>query len=68
MNASMEKHFQVAVYLMLVFFFVDYACDALVSLHITAIKIGGSTAHDAYVSFFGVALGIARGMLPDTKT
>ena len=68
MNASMESHFQIAVYLMLVFFVVDLASDLLQALHIVPIKIGGSTARDGFMQFFGLAMGIGRGMLPDGKT
>lgn len=54
----------VCLYLMLLFFFVDLGTSALTALHITAVQIGGGEAHDAYIAFFGIALGIFRGMTP----
>lgn len=63
-DATMETHFKVCLYLMLLFFFVDLGTSALLALHITEVQIGGGESHDAYIAFFGIALGIFRGMTP----
>jgi hypothetical protein len=63
-DGTQEQHFVVCLYLMLLFFFVDMGTSALVALHITTMQIGGGEAHDAYIAFFGIALGIFRGMTP----
>lgn len=63
-DSTMEQHFLICIYLMLLFFFVDLGTSALTALHITSVQIGGGEAHDAYIAFFGIALGIFRGMTP----
>lgn len=63
-NPSAEQHFLICLYLMLLFFFVDLGTSALLALHITEVQIGGGESHDAYIAFFGIALGIFRGMTP----
>lgn len=62
---TQEAHFQMCLMLMILFFFVDLGTSALVAFHMTTAQIGGGTAHDAYVAFFGISLGIFRGMQPD---
>ncbi len=61
-SGTMEQHFQICVFLMVFFFCVDLATDALVAFHLTAVKIGGTRAADTFLALFGVALGIFRGM------
>lgn len=64
---SMEQHFQVSLYLMLFFFFVDYAADGLFVIGLTPAKIGNSLARDSFMAFFGIAMGILRGMSGEQK-
>ncbi len=64
-SGSMEQHFLLCVYLMVLFFFVDLATDALLAFHLTTVKIGGTRAADTFLALFGVALGIFRGMNAD---
>lgn len=54
-----------AIFLMLFFFVVDLGLQLLFELKITPEVVGGQSAHDAYLSFFGIAMGILRGMVPD---
>jgi hypothetical protein len=63
-DSTVEAHFMICLYLMIFFFLVDLGTSALVALHITMVQIGGGEAHDAYIAFFGIALGIFRGMTP----
>ncbi len=64
---TMEQHFQVSLYLMLFFFCVDYAADSLVAFGLTTVKIGGTLGRDSFLAFFGVAIGIFRGMSGEQK-
>ena len=61
-SGSMEQHFLLSIYLMLFFFLADYATDALVAFKLTTVKIGSTLARDSFLAFFGVAIGIFRGM------
>ena len=63
-KCSMEEHLWLCVRLMLFFFLLDYTAEVLLAFKVTTIKIGGAVAHDAYIAFFGLAMGIFRGMLP----
>jgi hypothetical protein len=47
--------------LMLLFFFVELVSDALVARGILSVKIASPIAHDSFIAFFGVTLGIFRG-------
>ena len=62
-----EKHFNLVVLLMLFFFTVNYAGDVLFAMGLTSVKVGGNVAHDAFLAFFGVAMGIFRGLMPIDK-
>jgi hypothetical protein len=67
-NSDLEAHFKLCVYLMLFFFGVDFMSDALVQFGLTHSKIMGGTAHDTFMAFFGIAIGIFRGMsVPNQK-
>lgn len=63
----MEQHFQVSLYLMLFFFCVDYAADAMFVMGLTTAKVGNSLARDSFLAFFGIAIGIFRGMSGEQK-
>lgn len=64
-SGSMEQHFLLCVYLMVFFFCVDLATDALLAFGMTTTKIGGTRSADTFLALFGVALGIFRGMNAD---
>ncbi len=66
MKQTQQAHFLLMIYLMLFFFLVDLGTQTLYAFHLTAAQIGGTLAHDAYLAFFGIALGIFRGMTPDS--
>lgn len=59
-----EKHFQIMIYLMLVFFCVNMGLEIMASVKIAVAPSAIATAHDAFLSFFGVAIGMFRGMTP----
>jgi hypothetical protein len=59
-----EKHFQIMIYLMLVFFCVDMGFEIAQGLKILSAPIAINTAHDAFLTFFGIAVGMFRGMVP----
>lgn len=67
MKDNTEGHFRIMIYLMLVFFFMDYGADALFAIGITARKIGGDHALEAFKACFFVAMGIFRGMSPESR-
>lgn len=66
-SGTMESHFQICIYLMVIFFVADLATDALIAFKVTSVKIGGTRAADTFLALFGVALGIFRGMHGDSK-
>ena len=63
---DMEKHFLLMVGLMLLFFFMSIGADALVAFGVVNSRIGGEMPSQAFMAFFGIALGIFRGMKPDS--
>jgi hypothetical protein len=65
--SGLEDHFKLCIYLMLMFFGLDCIFDALVQFGVTHVKIMGGTTHDAFIEFFGISVGLFRGMLPNPK-
>ena len=64
MNDQTEKNFQMMIYLMLVFFCVDMGFEILAGLNILSAPQAITTAHDSFIAFFGIAVGMFRGMAP----
>ncbi len=64
MNDLTEKHFVMMIYLMLVFFCVDMGLELLAGLKIVVAPNAITTAHDSFLAFFGIAVGMFRGMMP----
>lgn len=67
MNDLTEKHFVMMLYLMLVFFCVDMGLEILAGLKILSAPNAITTAHDSFIAFFGIAVGMFRGMAPQGK-
>jgi hypothetical protein len=67
MGGSQQQHFLMCVFLMLLFFAVSQVEQFLYAMKITSILVGGDDAHTAYLLFSGIAVGILRGMFPDSK-
>jgi hypothetical protein len=65
-TGSQENHFKVAVVLMLFFFAMAYISEALLAFHLVQVDIMAETSKNGYVLFSGIALGMLRGMQPDT--
>jgi len=53
------------IWLMLAFFFVNIGLEVLDGLRPNMVSVTAiNTAHDAFLSFFGIAVGMFRGMTP----
>lgn len=61
---QIRRDFNLIVFLMVLFFFVELGTDALFVMGYTLKKIGNGLAHDAYIQLSGIAFGIFRGMKP----
>ena len=62
-----QIHFQQMVWLMMIFFFTDVILETINGVgFFKAGSLDGimRTAHDAFLSFFGIAAGMFHGMLP----
>jgi hypothetical protein len=65
-SGSTNQHFLLMVALMMFFFISDAVTDYLFFSGFTTAKIGDGLAHDAFLTCFGVASGIFRGMMPSS--
>ncbi len=60
-----EQHFLIMIYLMLAFFAVNIGLELLDGVKPQAVSVTAiNTAHDAFLAFFGIAIGMFRGMVP----
>jgi hypothetical protein len=62
---STEQHFQMLIYLMLVFFFVAVGLDTLHALKILDAASALDMAKESYKACFYIAIGMFHGMLPE---
>lgn len=61
---QVEQHFLIMIYLMMTFFFVNVGLEVLAGKGIVTTGTASSTSHDAFIAFFGIAVGMFRGMQP----
>jgi hypothetical protein len=63
---SQQQHFLISIGLMLFFFCISQIEAYIFAVGVTHVLVGGDVAQTAYLLFSGVAVGMLRGMVPDS--